>query len=56
VVDGGGLENVPDRLYQDGYILGAASMLQSPESGQKSRDLTVFDTTPDNRSVVPLEI
>jgi hypothetical protein len=56
VVDGGGLENMADRLYQDGYMVAAVITRESAESGQKSRDLAAFNTTPDNRSVVLLEI
>jgi hypothetical protein len=37
VVDGGGLENVQDRLSQDGYISVGKLATESPEFGPKSR-------------------
>jgi hypothetical protein len=56
VVDGGGLENVGNRLYQDGYIFGAAITLECAESRQNSCNLAFFDTKPYNRSILPSEM
>ena len=46
MVDGGGLENHPIRLYQDGYILPICSAFRSPLSRHISRNLTSLNGNP----------
>jgi hypothetical protein len=46
VVDGGGLENVSDRLYQDGYIFADNFTSTCAKSGQILAILRILERTP----------
>jgi len=51
VVDGGGLENVPRSVINDGYYSAAEPALNRRKSGQKQSDLATLKPHPDNRSL-----